>query len=103
MTQRDDRRSTLLLVSLLLVSGVAAPWKSVYGQTVNATLYGTVTDPTGAAVPEASVIASEVQTGIPTKMMTDVSGGYIFPSLSPGVYTLTVEKAGFKASVLAGV
>lgn len=95
----------MMLASLLVVSSLAmvSSWKPAYGQTVNATLYGSVTDSTGAAIPGAHIIASEVQTGIRTKTITDVSGGYVFPSLSPGVYAITVEKTGFKASVLAGI
>ncbi len=74
-----------------------------YAQTVNATLYGSVTDPTGAAIPEANVIATNVATGIATKNATDASGNYILPSLPPGTYNVTVEKTGFRSTVLSGV
>ncbi len=74
-----------------------------YGQIVNATLYGTVSDPTGAAVPEAGVTALDTATGIATRTTTEVSGNYILPSLPPGTYTITVEKTGFKATVLSGI
>ncbi len=73
-----------------------------YGQIVKAKLSGAVTDPTGAAVPDASVTATNVATGIPTKTEADAAGNYIV-YVAPGTYTLTVEKTGFKASVLSGI
>jgi hypothetical protein len=74
-----------------------------FGQIVNASLTGTVTDPTGAAVPEASVSATDTATGIVSKAMSDPTGAYNFPSLHPSTYSLTVEKTGFKSTVLSGI
>ncbi len=65
-------------------------------------IYGTVSDPTGAAVPEASVTAVDIATGIATKTTTDVTGNYTLPSLPPGTYNVTVEKTGFKSTVISG-
>ncbi len=74
-----------------------------YGQTVTASLSGTITDPTGAAIPEASVTATKSDTGLPTKTASGPGGDYTFPSLSPGTYNLTVERTGFKSAVLTGI
>ncbi|PYV87052.1 MAG: hypothetical protein DMG05_18305, partial [Acidobacteria bacterium] len=74
-----------------------------FGQTVTASLSGIVTDPTGAAIPEASITAINVDTGTPAKTISGPGGNYIFPALSPGTYNLTVEKTGFKSSVLSGI
>ena len=74
-----------------------------YGQTVTATLSGTITDPTGAAIPEASVTATKSDTGLPTKTASGPGGNYTFPALSPGAYNLTVERTGFKSAVLTGI
>ena len=74
-----------------------------FGQTVTASLSGIVTDPTGAAIPEASITAINVDTGTPAKTISSPGGNYIFPALSPGTYNLTVEKTGFKSSVLSGI
>jgi hypothetical protein len=73
------------------------------GQTVSASLYGTVTDPAKAVVPDASIVATNVGTGIVTKTATDSTGNYLLPSLSPATYSLTVEKVGFKTTVLRGI
>src|SRR5215471_6205243 len=74
-----------------------------FGQIVNASLTGTVTDPTGAAVPEASVSTTDTATGIVSKAVSDPTGAYNFPSLHPSTYSLTVEKTGFKSTVLSGI
>jgi len=74
-----------------------------YGQIVNASLTGSVTDPTGAAVPDASVTATDAATGQATKTTADAGGNYNLPSLHPGTYNISVEKAGFKAAVLTGI
>src|SRR6184192_2540985 len=88
---------TLVALTFLLI----AP--SSFGQIVNASLTGTVTDPTGAAAPEATVTATETATGQATKTASDVTGNYNLPSLAPGTYTITVEKTGFKSTVLTGI
>ncbi len=74
-----------------------------FGQIVNASLTGTVTDPTGAAIPDAGVSATDTATAIVTKTTSDATGAYNFPSLHPSTYTLTVEKTGFKSTVLSGI
>ena len=74
-----------------------------YGQIVKSTLSGTVSDATGAGVPGASVTATNVATGIVTKTTSDATGYYILPALNAGNYTLSVEKAGFKATVISGI
>ena len=85
---------------VLILLGLALP---SYAQTVNASLTGTVTDPTGAAIPDATVTATETATGQATKTTTDPTGNYNLPSLHPGDYTIRVEKSGLKATVLTGI
>jgi hypothetical protein len=87
---------------LVVFTALLGPSLSM-GQTVNASLTGKVTDPSGAAIPEAAVTATDVATGQSAKTMTDPTGSYNLPSLSPATYTLTVEKAGFKTSVQTGI
>jgi hypothetical protein len=82
----------------VLISGTVC-----YGQLVNASLYGSVTDPTGLAVPNASVTAVETSTGIATKTTSDTAGNYVLPSLAPGNYTITVELSHFKSTVISGI
>src|ERR1041385_149727 len=76
---------------------------SALAQTTNATLSGTVTDPTGARVPNVQVTAQNVQTGVALTNLTNEAGLYVFPSVQPGSYQLTAELPGFKTYVLNGI
>jgi hypothetical protein len=66
-------------------------------------LNGTVTDQSGAAVPNAKVTAANPQTGLSRTTQTTDVGLYSFPRLPVGSYDLTVEVQGFKASKRTGV
>ncbi len=58
---------------------------------------GTVTDQTGAAVPNASVTATNVGTGVKTTRPTSSDGVYDITPLIPGIYTIEVKSAGFES------
>jgi outer membrane receptor protein involved in Fe transport len=73
------------------------------GQAVNATLLGTVTDSSGAAVANAKVTITETSTGISHTSETNDSGNYIFPDLPPGTYTVIAEQSGFKRASRPGI
>src|SRR6516165_3494152 len=68
--------------SVVVVALLLSPLLS-HAQVVSASLYGTVTDPTGAAVPSATIVATNVATGIGTRTTTDAAGDYTLPSLPP--------------------
>jgi hypothetical protein len=91
--------SMVVLLGTILL-GFSAP---VMGQAVNATLVGTVTDSSGAAVSNVKVTITETNTGISRASQTNESGNYIFPDLPPGTYTVTAEQSGFKRASRAGV
>ena len=59
---------------------------------------GTVYDPSGAAVPSASVAAVNEATGLNTEQKSDSTGHFLFLDLQPGTYKVTVQKAGFRTS-----
>ena len=75
---------------------VAAP---AFSQEFRSTISGAVTDPTGAAVPNAQVKAREIRTNSKSETVTDASGQYAIPFLVPGQYQLTIISAGFKEYV----
>lgn len=68
-------------------------------QAVSGTLLGTVTDSTGAAVPNAQVTITATDTGQVQKLSTNESGNYLVPGLTPGAYNVVVEAPGFKREV----
>ncbi len=63
---------------------------------VTASISGTVTDASGAAVAGATVTATNVDTGIATTQSTNGQGYYSFQSLPLGKYTIDVQQKGFK-------
>ncbi|MGH9627162.1 MAG: carboxypeptidase regulatory-like domain-containing protein [Bryobacteraceae bacterium] len=63
------------------------------------TIFGNVTDSTGAAVPGVSVQVTNAQTGATREVKSDASGNYVIPLLPIGTYTLRAEAQGFKSFV----
>ncbi|MGB2897716.1 MAG: carboxypeptidase regulatory-like domain-containing protein [Candidatus Acidiferrum sp.] len=61
-------------------------------------IVGRVTDPSGAAVASARVVATQEGTAFSRTAVTDTEGVYVIPSLRPATYNLTVEAAGFSTS-----
>ena len=85
--------STGLCRSLLCAwLGAAA----LFAQEFRATVNGRVTDPTGAAVPNAAVQVRNTGTNEAATSTTDGQGNYTVPFLRPGTYVMNVEAAGFK-------
>ena len=60
------------------------------------TIRGTVSDPTGAAVPAAKVTIRNIDTGLTQSVTTGTDGLYALPYLPAGNYSVTTEKAGFR-------
>jgi hypothetical protein len=70
---------------------------------VSAAISGRVTDPAGATVSGAAVVAKNVETGETRSTVTDNIGHYWVPSLAVGEYELHVTKQGFQEQVRAGI
>lgn len=98
-TALSNRSIVHALFLFVLLLGVAWPANAQS----TATLQGTVTDPAGAAVPNANVVASNEATGVLSETVSDSAGAYLFPSLSIGVYKLEVTASGFQKVVLTGL
>lgn len=94
--QNIIRSSRWLLVALLCL----LVQTSGFAQSVSGELVGTVYDSTGAAVPNASVTAKNVATGIETNVTSSSSGQYRLPNLLVGRYDLNVTATGFTAAQL---
>ena len=69
---------------------------SVFGQAVNSTVLGTITDASGAVVSGAKVTLTEADTNVSHNGQTNESGNFVFSDVPPGNYFVTVEMAGFK-------
>ncbi|WP_321476824.1 TonB-dependent receptor [uncultured Paludibaculum sp.] len=91
MTQSRGRYLLLsALASLVLLPSTAS------AQVTAGTILGSVRDSTGAGVPGATVVIKEVSKGTSVEYQTNEDGAYTAPFLTPGTYTVNVQKAGFK-------
>src|ERR1700756_2417943 len=70
-----------------------------FGQTGSATVSGKVTDPSGLVVVGANVEATNLATNVTHPAGTNDAGFYSLSSLTPGRYSLTVQKASFESIV----
>jgi Carboxypeptidase regulatory-like domain/TonB-dependent Receptor Plug Domain len=93
-------RSRLLYLAILVFALAGLPGRS-FAQT--ATIVGTVTDPTGAVMPNVPVTVTNTDTGNARTIPTNDAGQYVFPDLIIGHYTVKAESSGFKASERAGL
>ena len=99
MTQVRQRLSAFALMGLLLcVAGTG-----LLAQVTTATISGTVSDSSGASVPDAMVQVKNTATGITQSTNTDGQGRFTVPSLLVGSYEVTAAKAGFQTVVHGGI
>ena len=82
-----------LLAYALLLGGVG------YAQSIGGKIVGTVTDSTGAVIPQAAVEVTNEGTGAQRHLVTDDAGNYVVPELSVGFYTVKVEAQNFAAFI----
>src|SRR5579883_248658 len=85
----------LLSALLLVVPG--------FSQSTNATVTGTIADPSGAVLPGVSVTATNTATGVVATALTNESGAYNFPGLLPGTYKVSAELPGFQVRTFTDV
>lgn len=83
-------------LSLVLVASAVA-------QQISGSIRGTVIDPTGAVIQNATVTARQVETGFSRQASTGRDGTYLLPELPIGAYRLEVEAKGFQRYVREGV
>ena len=91
------KKNSRLLVFLILFASINAL------ASVSGSISGTVSDPAGAVVPGASVIAVNKETGVKHDVVSDQKGFYSFLVLPVGTYALTVRQTGFKESRQTGI
>lgn len=92
------RIATGLLILCFLAVGTR-----LYGQFETAEVLGTVHDPSGAAIPGATVTLIHPDTGIRSTTVTDEVGNYDFFSVKVGRYSIQVDAVGFSQSSIAGI
>ncbi len=85
-------RCVLLLICLLLLCALAA------AQGNTADILGTITDPSGAVVPNAKIVITDNATHETHTVTSNSSGEYVAPSLPSGEYSIRVEASGFQTA-----
>ena len=88
--------------AFILLWFLSAPTMILRAQSDLSGVSGTVTDSSGAVIPEARVTAIDEATHTAHKSITNGSGYYTIPSLAPGKYTITVEAASFATVTSTG-
>ncbi len=96
-----NTRQSCLLLSLLFPFALLFSSCVAYSQsTTSGSVVGTVTDPSGAAVPNGSVQLLNAETNATTTQATNSSGEFTFGNVVPGTYKVTVTAAGFRTSTV---
>jgi outer membrane receptor protein involved in Fe transport len=95
-SMRSAKTLTLVLITLLASLNAA-------GQQITASIRGTVSDPSGAIVPAATVTAKQVETGLTRVAITDRQGEYVLVELPIGHYQLEIQAKGFQTYLQQGI
>jgi hypothetical protein len=88
------KSASILLLGLLIWSAPA-----IFGQAPTGTILGTVTDESGAVIPNATLTITNKATGIARSAVTNTEGFFSAPALPSGQYELRTEVPGFKTVV----
>ncbi|MGH9771112.1 MAG: carboxypeptidase-like regulatory domain-containing protein [Candidatus Acidiferrales bacterium] len=83
---------------VLLIGVISLTPTSAQAQVSTASVNGVVQDPSGAVVPEVSVVLHNVATGVDHATVTNSDGNYVLLNIPPGRYSLKASKSGFAAS-----
>ncbi len=96
--QKSKDRSILSFVVVAVMVAALMPF-CAHAQVSGATLVGTVTDPTGAVIPNVTVSVKNQATGEARSVTVDSAGFYSAPNLLPGKYEIDVSAPGFATTV----
>ncbi|SEB41723.1 TonB-dependent Receptor Plug Domain [Terriglobus roseus] len=88
---------------LIVASFVLPLALSAVAQSDSSSLSGTVTDASGALIPNAKATIHNEATGSDNVVTTNASGNFVVPNVRPGAYTVKIEAAGFQISTLSSV
>ena len=98
-SQKLLRYALLLAVALCMCNSTyTAQAQAIYGS-----VYGTVTDKTGAAIPNATITVTDQSKGTAVQVTSNQSGGYTVPNLIPDVYDVKASAAGFAPVETPGI
>jgi len=96
-------RSVCALLAIILLGVSGAGVTRLKAQAATATILGTVTDASGAAVPDAAVQVKNTGTGATQSTTTDAQGRFRLPELAVGNYDIQATKTGFETVAHSGI
>src|SRR5579883_991001 len=96
----DMQRRVLFLIGLVFAVALLVPTAR---SQENATITGTVTDSTGAVVPNVAISLINTATGQVRQTTSNNDGIYVFPNLGVGHYTLSASASGFQTFTRTGI
>jgi hypothetical protein len=94
------KQFSILALCLLLSAAFSS---SSFGQAVYGSIFGTVTDTNGAAVPNAKVTITDTSKNVSFTVESNSDGNYTQTRLIPGIYRIKVEASNFKSAILENV
>ena len=97
----DLRNIRLVVLIALLAVGLAVP--GLAQEASEGRITGTITDPTGAVIPDVTITATHQDTAVPRRAVSTGTGVYNFVRLQIGEYTVTVSATGFKTFERGGI
>jgi hypothetical protein len=100
---RKAERTSRNLIRVMFVVAFIVWNTAVVAQAPTGSIYGTITDPSGAVVANANVTATSVRTGVAKTLQANSSGEYTFLVLDPGDYTVAAQAIGFESQTQSGV
>ena len=103
MSYKILRAHRVLLLLAVFILGIPSAQRVAHGQTTTGSIYGTVSDNSGAVVPGVSVTVTNTQTGTKKVTTTGGSGDYTFLVLDPGDYTVSAQITGFQTQTQTGI
>ena len=98
---KSTLRAGLFVFALGLLP--ASPVASAQGVGSSGDIRGTVTDPAGALIPKATIVAEDTEKGIRRTSVTDENGQYELTGLAPTTYRVTAKSSGFQTEVFKDV
>ncbi|HLW81632.1 MAG TPA: carboxypeptidase-like regulatory domain-containing protein [Candidatus Acidoferrales bacterium] len=104
VSSKNSIRVSVILATLLAAIALMIAPRAAWGQAmVSGSIGGEVTDPTGAIVPGAIVTLTDTATKATQTVTSNKAGHFLFPALKPGIYDVSIEKAGFQKLLIPGV
>ncbi len=99
-----SRRPFLTIFRLTLMALLLCMGSRLLAQaTSSGTITGTVTDPQGAVIPGAVVVATDSVSKAKRTTVANADGQYVLPDVAPGTYNITASKAGFSTDEISGL